>query len=118
MTAAWLAGFFDGEGCVRLEHQKGYGYYARLTLTQKDRRVLRAVMSDFGGHLYDKSRSNPCATVTWDGKKAVALARLLLPHSFCKRKQLECLIRAYEVPAREREIHRTALDHHKKEYSL
>ena len=36
---AWVAGFFDGEGCFTLRKQNGR-YYAQASTTQTDREVL------------------------------------------------------------------------------
>jgi hypothetical protein len=56
---AWIAGFFDGEGCITIRpspfHDRGY---VRLTITQKDPAPLVAIQKILGmGHL-TKTRSN------------------------------------------------------------
>lgn len=115
MTIEWLAGFFDGEGCVRLEpHQDGYYLYPRLILTQKDRQILRLVQSEFGGKLYRKSASG-CSAVNWYGAEAIRMAERLLPFSYCKRPQLLTLIEAHKVPAHSRAEFRERMAAQKKD---
>lgn len=53
---SWAAGFWDGEGCTSIVHQKKDGYTVpriQMTITQKDHRVLDKWFSIF-----------PCFTIS------------------------------------------------------
>jgi hypothetical protein len=103
MDLRWLAGFFDGEGCVILASSNGGRlYYPRLTLAQKDRSILQAVQSKFGGHLHTRG-CPPCSLLTWHGPSALALAEKLVRVCLCKRAQLVTLLESAKVSAHWRE---------------
>lgn len=59
---AWVAGFFDGEGCVTVTRHKtvgGYNHRLFVSITQQDNRALIKVKERFGGGLVlDKNRGN------------------------------------------------------------
>lgn len=103
MNVSWLAGFFDGEGCVRLERSHDSNrFYARLMITQKDLGVLRKIQAEYGGKIRPLS-TNSCSNICWHGHEAVVLAQRLLPHSVCKHDQLLVLIESADVLSTERE---------------
>lgn len=69
---AWAAGFFDGEGCIRVNrtrnrHGSGYDLLV-IQISQKDRQVLDRFQEIFGvGKVYP--RSNPVGFVYTVGKQ-------------------------------------------------
>lgn len=59
VSAQWLAGFFDGEGCIafRVHSRKGEGKHktrvnAACTITHTHLPTLKAIVDTFGGHIY------------------------------------------------------------------
>jgi|SRR5215469_687755 len=58
LTPSWIAGFFDGEGCVssKIEHE-GRIQNIRVSITQKDPTILGLLSLKFpGGHFSVKNR--------------------------------------------------------------
>jgi hypothetical protein len=105
ISIEWLAGFFDGEGCVILTPCSPNGtvkYYGpRLCIAQKDRQLLKDIQADYGGSLHRKG-SHDCSSLVWSGGNAIALAEMLLPHTRAKTEQLRVLITAVVKPSRDR----------------
>ncbi len=48
---AYIAGFFDGEGCVRIKraNQGGNSYYITATITNSNKAILEYIKDIFGG---------------------------------------------------------------------
>lgn len=59
---AYVAGLFDGEGsCVVRKrrdkrYKKGYQVLIKVTLHNKNKKVLEKIQSNFGGHIYFHKR--------------------------------------------------------------
>jgi len=54
----YIAGFFDGEGCVVISHSKRRGkWYHRLRVqvSQKEKEILKFIQRKFGGYLYNNN---------------------------------------------------------------
>ena len=49
VDCAWLAGFFDGEGCIIGVFSKRKGYHLLVSIGQKDERPLLWIKRRFGG---------------------------------------------------------------------
>jgi hypothetical protein len=52
MSAEWIAGFFDGEGCIQVEPRirgSNVGYQLSATISQNDRRPLDVLAARYGG---------------------------------------------------------------------
>ncbi len=95
---AYLAGFFDGEGCIRLmanhaPERRGQSPVHRLVLivTQRADRVLplQLLQRTFGGTIGHGShaKGNAGATLRWSiaGKPALNALQLMLPYLTVKR---------------------------------
>lgn len=84
----YLAGFFDGDGCVRAE---------RLSVTQVacHAEVLWLMREAFGGGIYKtrdgRGLQQPCLKWAAYGASSRLAARQLLSYSFAKRAQLELI---------------------------
>jgi len=96
LTLQWLAGFFDGEGCITLY---GKGLYPRMTLTNTYLPILKAIQAQFGGHLgkTSKSSARQCYVLTWQCKKMITLLKVLTPFLTVKKAQAELVIMAYDT---------------------
>lgn len=92
---AWLAGFFDGEGCIASSISPSP--YIGLKIGQKDRRVLQYIKNNLKtGKIYD------CYNKTWDsttyiyhvtGKdNLLRVYKQMLPYAVYKKKPIELAI--------------------------
>lgn len=56
---AYIAGFFDGEGCVRIKQasQGGSSYYVWVAITNSNRYILDEVVELFGGTVRKAERT-------------------------------------------------------------
>ena len=85
---AYIAGLFDGEGCVNINIRRG-GKKAELTvaITNLHVGVLKYVQSHFGGRL--SNVGNKKATPDWrcESNKAVSFLKVILPYLIIKKEQ-------------------------------
>jgi hypothetical protein len=97
LTPQWLAGFFDGEGCVspKIEHH-GTIANVRASLTQKDPTILALIGLKFpGAHFSVKNRtiaSGKATTVThelmYTGASCQAILEYIKDHLIVKKEQV------------------------------
>ena len=77
---AYVAGFFDAEGCIRTQ-----GSNLRVTIAQKDPAILHALQALFGGSvLKEKNRDNYCHTLcATNARKFLAV----IQHNACEKHE-------------------------------
>lgn len=92
---AYTAGFFDGEGCVRLQMNRNGKYGLRVFISQKDRRPLEWVQKRFGGRL-SKWKGNVATQLYFFGPEAYTFLQIITPYLIVKKAQCELAIKAYE----------------------
>lgn len=98
ITDAYLAGFFDGEGCIGIYKNGKRSHHLRLQLVQNESRVVTAMFSElqlrfggnFRGHFSPNGRSK--YNLQLNGDKAVAFLEVLRPYLVLKRPQAELAI--------------------------
>lgn len=102
ITLQWLAGFFDGEGCIGL-HKGGSrstaNYHPRATITNTDLPTLKAIQVQYGGTIHEatkKGSTKPCWILAWSNQKALAFLRLISPHLIVKKSQAEVLLAGWK----------------------
>ncbi|KKM72283.1 hypothetical protein LCGC14_1422130 [marine sediment metagenome] len=89
---AYIAGLFDGEGCVtvtrRIGGTRGVAYQLVVVFGMNDREGLDVVCSRFGGNVLGP---NPKGTYTWaaSGVNALAFLKVVRPHVRVKRQQVD-----------------------------
>ena len=86
---AYLAGFFDGEGCVSILYDRRHrSYTLTLAIAQHSRNisVLETLQSLWGGNLYVYETM---AHLIWNGQQAKPIILAMLANSIVKRPQLE-----------------------------
>lgn len=83
MTIEYLAGFFDGEGSVRIKTSAGITRF-QLQIGQKEEEVLFVIRDTFGGWI-ESGGINGVRKWVIGGKKAKALAKEMHPHLIVKR---------------------------------
>ena len=93
---AYIAGFFDGEGCIRIKKasQKGDSYYIWVAITNSNNEILEDVKELFGGQVRKAER-----TVNKDiyhylitASEAVDMLKVLLSFLIEKKEQAELAI--------------------------
>lgn len=106
----WMAGFFDGEGCVRLQIVKRSRYYKadlRVSVSNTDIRGLDPFVKRFGGirvRSCKPSKSHHKQVYRFDigGKRAYEFLMQVIPYLLVKREQAELSCRFWELPWRTR----------------
>ena len=104
---AWAAGIIDGEGCIILVRHKASAkrktdsWLLRVDVGNCDARMLKKLLSLFGGHVVKKLLRSDKYMPQWrwycNGPTAVSTLNSVLPYLVCKREQAEValLSRAY-----------------------
>jgi hypothetical protein len=102
ITLQWLAGFFDGEGCVGLHKgspSRNTNYHPRVTITNIDLPTLKAIQAQYGGSIHEATKKEsvrPCWMLVWSTQKALSFLRLISPHLIVKKSQAEVLLAGYK----------------------
>jgi len=98
---AYIAGFFDGEGCISIENG-ARGMILRCITCQKfDDRPLELMEDVFGGGCHTHKSSGVRKHVVI-GRKAVAMLERLMPLLLVKRRQAEIAVMMFEMSKEER----------------
>ena len=99
ITPQWLAGFFDGEGCVSIYRFRGKPKFL-VSLAQKDPSVLWLIHEMFPESnkptFYGK-KEKQVWHVIFNGVKAKRFLETIREYSFCKRSQIEMGLRFIEL---------------------
>lgn len=99
VTPQWLAGFFDGEGCVMSSSRANY-FLITVSLSQKDVNILSAVQAIYGGTISDRGANSTayghCNVLRWCGKSAKRVLSDMLPYSIVKRDRIELALKAID----------------------
>lgn len=95
VTPQWLAGFFDGEGCVSI-HKAGRTWSVRVDITQNDPVILTLITIVVGSGKVNAMTHNKCNNtyyrVYWAGKDTLPLLHFVKEHVIRKRVQVEAAI--------------------------
>ena len=97
---AYIAGFFDGEGCVRIKHanQGGNSYYVWVAITNSNKSILEYIATIFGGSVRKAERK----TNKWvyhfliTSSEATDMLKVILGFLREKKEQAELAIRFHE----------------------
>ena len=95
--SAYMAGFFDGEGCVGIHKctgaAKAFPYNVSVQINQMDRKPLELFQSRYGGSIYfykqKKATFGTCDIHHWIAadKAAERCLRDLLPYLIVKKRK-------------------------------
>ncbi len=92
---AYIAGLFDGEGCVLISTKQRFGrpvFWLEISITNTDLPVLEWVFSKLGGRLQKKSYSKKGNRPLWrwraSSKEAASILEALLPYLRIKHDQV------------------------------
>jgi len=107
---SYLAGLFDGEGCVYIAHHKGgrggnHSYTKlRMIISNTNKEVIDWLLAEFGGwcQMFDCSKKNPKwkTRYNWwiEGDRAKQLLMLIYPHCIIKRAKIESRLNLTPFP--------------------
>lgn len=95
LTPEWLAGFFDGEGCVCIS-VNGKSQALRVNITQADHDLLLAIKQRYGagygparkGRRTKSGRGSVVYEISWSGNKCKDILELLSKHVVKKVAQV------------------------------
>jgi hypothetical protein len=91
LTDQWVAGFFDGEGCVSIVRRKRGNWiehHLSVQISQNDQRPLKAIRKRFGGSQCVSMTPSGCWRWRIHGKAADAFLRAIHPFSIVKAEQI------------------------------
>jgi LAGLIDADG-like domain len=99
VTDPYLAGLFDGEGCVTIWTRRNGAIVLILAISNGHRGVLEQCQERFGGSIRKKTRTENAPVYDWQvsGPKAEVFARAILPFSIVKAAQLELFLEARSI---------------------
>ncbi len=94
ITDSYIAGFFDGEGCVYMQAYYKKGKYEKqprctmqISITQKNRTVLDTIQEIYGGTISDKGH---CMVLRFTGKNTMyKFLSAIYPFVIEKKKDVE-----------------------------
>lgn len=104
---AYLAGFFDGEGCITT--QTGNGVSLRVTAAQIDPAPLLLLQRYFGGHVYPPYGSNSASTWVVSAREGTTFLKAVGPLLLVKRRQAELALQMQEADFERRRFIATEL---------
>ena len=97
---AYIAGFFDGEGCIRIKRasQGGSSYYIWVAITNSNKEILDFVANIFGGSIRqaEKTVNKIIYHYLISSSEAVDMLKVLLGFLKEKKQQAELAIKFHE----------------------
>lgn len=97
---AYIAGFFDGEGCIRIKQasQKGNSYYVIAHITNTNHSILTEIEYLFGGKVRKQERGVNKTVYNWSlsSSEAVDFIKTLSPFLKEKLEQAKTAIYFHE----------------------
>lgn len=102
IKCAYLAGFFEGEGCfnIRINHPKkkpeASHYMCRICITNTNLELIQWIMENFGGNYHKRTRNPNCKDVYhWSisGPPMVNLLHAIYPYLRGKRPHADVMLR-------------------------
>jgi hypothetical protein len=96
MELAYIAGFFDGEGCVGIRKpSKTATHSAYATIGQNRPEVLRQIQVQFGGNLR-YAPQNHVWNYQLSARKAIAFLKAIEPYTIVKKQEILLVLQAFE----------------------
>ncbi len=93
MNLAYVAGFFDGEGCVNFTHSgQCKTCVLRVMIRNTDLDIIQQIHRNFGGRIETLHHKNPTFKISYcwriDGSRAVDFLRLIDKFVIIKKDQI------------------------------
>ena len=93
---SYIAGFFDGEGCIRIKksNQSGNSYYITATITNSNKNILEYIQLIFGGQvrLAEKTINKKIYHLCLSSSEATDMLKVLVGFLREKKSQAELAI--------------------------
>jgi len=89
---AYIAGLFDGEGCIHISKRKSGYYQLRIVVSNTNEMIIRWLGFAFTGCVWGKKpKGNRRASWTWgvSDRKAEAFLKLIHPYLILKKPEAE-----------------------------
>ena len=98
---AYIAGFFDGEGCIRIKqaNQRGNSYYLWVAITNTNRTILNYISNLFGGSVRKAERGTNKTIYHFLITSNEASAMLKVLYCFLKEKKEQANLAIYNCRA-------------------
>jgi len=101
----YAAGFFDGEGCVRVLKQRGTRmtspqYVINAGMTNLNRGILDFLRDKFGGDIQERNRANrwrTCYELRLSPGNAIPFFKAILPYLKVKQSQVELALELHKI---------------------
>ena len=92
VSLEYIAGFFDGEGCINVSYCPPHHFQVQLIIGNTDRNVLAEIQKVLGGKLHCcKTKTNKhhdLWVLQWNSfAEAKTVLRILCPHLLVKREK-------------------------------
>jgi hypothetical protein len=99
ISAEYLAGFVDGEGCIGIG-STNTSLVLTLAISQVNLTVLQEIQKDYGGHLTPckvKGNRRPAWILRWSSKAALSVIEKILPYLIVKKPQAEIAVKEWKL---------------------
>lgn len=86
----YLAGIFDGEGCIYANHNKKGNTVMSIHLVNTNKPLIYWLQREFGGNVYfEKGKEKVRNKWAWrvKSKQIIKILSLMLPYLICKKEQ-------------------------------
>lgn len=104
LTASYLAGLLDGEGCLDIRKRQDKYYVARVRITMVDEEMILWLKNSFGGNIHHREfkNSNCRDAYTWtvEGRQVVPILEKVKPYLRLKKQQAEILLEREKLKQR------------------
>jgi len=84
ITDEWIAGFFEGEGCVTVDRTSSVPMPS-VVISQNDQTILKAIQQMHGGTMHPGG--SRVTNLKWGGKKAAEILSSILPFLVVKKQR-------------------------------
>jgi LAGLIDADG endonuclease len=104
ISPEYLAGFFDGEGCVSIYIVKNpkYQCHVRTVIVNTNKEILQAINQQFSGYLQVDRFNNPekpwkpFTQLHFQGERAIEFLTFIRPFSIIKKRQIDLAFEFWE----------------------
>ena len=100
-TAAYLAGFLDGEGSFGIRKSQDKYYVSRVRATNTNKEIIEWMHKSFGGSLYFRDFKSETLRNAWtwtlEGKSIVLFLKKVIPYLKIKKAQAQLLLKREEL---------------------
>lgn len=100
---AWVAGFFDGEGCICAANHPN-GPSLRVNIAQKNRLVLELIQQRLGGKIYTR-KVDGCSQLWYQNKEELkTFLTAISPYVILRKSEVDIALRFYEDPLGKQQV--------------